>query len=165
MDACRRLILILCIAPAGCVMAAPTGGDPAPDPGEVAFELVGPGGAALVVPVQINDRGPYPLVLDTGATVTCVDESLATELGLPDASGMVGVGGGIGGSLGQMRLLSVDSVAVGAAVVRDLQACTLDLSAMQQVGVEIRGLLGLNFLRNYRLTVDFADRTVRLDPP
>jgi predicted aspartyl protease len=159
---CRTALLFMTVTMAGCVIAAPTGGDAAPGPGEVQFELAGPGGAALVVPVRVNDAGPFPFVLDTGATVTCVDQVLVSELKLPTAQGMIGVGGSIAG-VGRMQLVSLDSVALGDAIVRNLQGCAVDLAPMRQAGLEVRGLVGLNFLKNYRLTVDFDARTVRLE--
>ena len=159
----RAILFIAVLLAGGCVAAVgPTAGDAAPQPGEVPFELVGPGGAALVVPVKINDAGPFPFVLDTGATVTCVDETLVKELSLPDAPGMVAVGGGLRG-FGRMRLVSLESVALGDASVRGLQGCAVDLGPMQKAGVEVRGLLGLNFLRTYILTVDFPRGTVRVE--
>ena len=154
------------LAISACVVGTPPGGNVAPQPGEVAFELAGPGGAALTIPVRINDAGPFPFVLDTGATLTCVDETLVKELALPDAAGAVAFGGGIR-SVGPMRLVRLDSVSVGDATVRDLRGCAVDLAPMRKAGVEIRGLLGLNFLRAYRLVVDFPRSTVRLEltPP
>jgi predicted aspartyl protease len=130
----------------------------------VQFDLAGPGGAALIVPVQVNGAGPFPFVLDTGATLTCVDETLVTELALPDANGPVAIGGGVRG-LGRMRLVTLESVALGEATVRDLQGCAIDLAPVRKVGIDVRGLLGLNFLKPYRLTVDFPGRVVRLERP
>jgi hypothetical protein len=75
---------------------------------------------------------------------------------------MIGVGGSIAG-VGRMQLVSLDSVALGDAIVRNLQGCAVDLAPMRQAGLEVRGLVGLNFLKNYRLTVDFDARTVRLE--
>jgi predicted aspartyl protease len=159
----RLLVLIVTLAAHGCVAVGPAGGTAAPGPGEVRFDLAGPGGAALVVPVRINDAGPFPFVLDTGATVTCVDETLVAELKLPDATGTIAIGGGIRG-LGRMRLVTLESVQLGDARVRDLNGCAVDLGPMRQAGLDIRGLLGLNFLRAYRLTVDFGAQIVRVEP-
>src|SRR5215510_9417073 len=66
--------------------------------GEVEFDLAGPGGAVLVVPVYLNGTGPYDFVLDTGATLTCVDQKLAAQLGLPSRFGRMGIGAGVGGT-------------------------------------------------------------------
>src|SRR5215471_4677537 len=78
----------------GCQLAAPSRlGQPADiAAGEVGFELAGPGGAAIVVPVTINGQGPYKFVVDTGATLTCVDQELARQLNLPERRGQIGVG-------------------------------------------------------------------------
>ena len=35
----------------------------------------------------------------------------------------------------------------------------------EKAGLKIRGLLGLNFLKNYRLTIDFPTRQLELTPP
>ena len=161
----RQLAAILAVAgAAACQQAGAPARTEAPADsaaGEVAFELAGPGGAALVVPVHLNGRGPFDFVLDTGATFTCVDERLAGELGLPPARGVVGVGAGVGGT-GQMRLVAVDSVRVGAARARELTACALDLRHIGSVGLEVDGLLGLNFLRSFHVTLDFEREVLLL---
>ena len=132
--------------------------------GEVKFRMTGPGGAALVVPAHINGRGPIDLILDTGATLTCVDSSLARELDLPERRAALGVAVGVGGS-GRVRLHGVDSLRVGAAVSRSLTVCAIDLSELRRLGGGVRGLLGLNVLRNFRVTLDFDREVVRLAPP
>lgn len=136
----------------------------APEPGEVQFELAGPGGAAVVVPVKVNQTGPYSFVLDTGATLTCVDEQLAKDLDLPQPAGTIRFGVGLRGQ-GQMRLVSIKTLEVGNAKHRDLTGCALDLQSLRASGLEVKGLLGLNFLKSYRMTLDFTDRTLRLDLP
>ena len=112
----------------------------------MSFELAGPGGAALVVPVHLNGEGPYSFVLDTGATLTCVDQVLADSLNLPESAGRIGVGAGIRGS-GRMQLVSVDSLRLGATSAFELTACAIDLSQLETAGLDVHGLLGLNFLR------------------
>ena len=131
--------------------------------GEVSFRWAGPGGAALTVPAAINGREPVELLLDTGATMTCVDTALARAWELPERATR-GVATGLGGS-GRVRLLAVDSLRIGAAVARDLTVCATDLGVLRVVGPEVRGLLGLNVLRNYRVTLDFERGVVRLEPP
>lgn len=117
--------------------------------------LTGAGGAALVVPVRVNGGGPYDFVLDTGATLTCVDRALADSLGLPEARGALGVGAGIRSGPGAMRLVEIDSLSVGGARAEGLTGCTLDLEQFRALGLDARGLLGLNFLREFRVTLDF----------
>ncbi|CAN5505389.1 hypothetical protein BH23BAC4_BH23BAC4_17060 [soil metagenome] len=126
----------------------------------ITFE--GRGEAALVVPVFINGEGPFDFVLDTGATMTCVSEPLAEALELPPQRGAVGMGAGIGGS-GQVALVRLDSVRVGETLATDLGGCVLDLAHMGAVGLAVDGLLGLNFLRAFRVTLDFELDTVRFE--
>ena len=152
---------------AGCADAGGVGSTSVPADsaaGEVAFRMTGPGGAALVVPVHVNGRGPFDLILDTGATLTCVDSSLARELELPERRAVLGMAVGVGGS-GRVRLHQVDSLRIGAAVARSLTVCALDLTELRRLGGGVRGLLGLNVLRNFRVTLDFGREVVRLAPP
>lgn len=132
--------------------------------GEVDFQWAGPGGAALVVPVRINGRGPVDLILDTGATLTCVDTALAREFALPRQRAILGTAVGVRGA-GRVRLHAVDSLQIGAAVVRGLSVCAMDLQGLRIVGRDVRGLLGLNVLRSFRVTVDFEREVLRLAPP
>jgi len=132
--------------------------------GELGFRLAGPGGAAVVVPVYINGQGPIDLILDTGATITCVDSSLTRELSLPEQRLTVGTAIGVGGS-GRVRLHRVDSLRVAGSTTRRLSVCAMDLSAMKVVAPSVRGLLGLNVLRQFTVTLDFERKVLRLAAP
>jgi predicted aspartyl protease len=134
------------------------------EPGEVEFALRGPGEAALVIPVTINGTGPYDFVLDTGATLTCIDSALAAELELPEARGIGAVATGIGGG-GATTIVRIESLTVGSATAGEITACLLDLEQFRAAGIEIQGLLGLNFLRSYTVTLDFERRVARFDEP
>lgn len=161
----RRVLLGLLLLPS-CADMAPDRVEVAADSaaGEVAFELAGPGGAALVVPVHINGRGPYQFVLDTGATVTCVDDELAASLTLPEVRGVVGSAAGVGGA-GGLRLVSVDSLSMGGVRAHELEACVIDLQHLSGVGLDLDGLIGLNFLMEFRVTLDFERNIVTLEKP
>jgi len=161
----RIVPMLLLLAVAGCETGAP-GAVRLPadaEAGEVDFRMAGPGGAALMVPVYVNGEGPLDFVLDTGATFTCVSEQTAERLALPERHA-TGVGVGVGGT-GRLRLVQIDSLRLGGAVAADLPACRLDLSHAEALGIGLDGLLGLNFLSNFLLTVDFEREVVRLEPP
>lgn len=129
---------------------------------EVSFRLAGPNEAALVVPVHVNGHGPYDFILDTGATLTCIEEELAQEIGLEPAAG-VAVGTSIGAA-GRMRLVRIDSLRVGQTTGHGLIGCALDLQRLQQLpGLRIEGLLGLNFLKSFQLTLDFGRKILRFE--
>ena len=168
---CVRLfgfsILLLTLLALGCGM--PSGVSPGSPsetaPGEVSFKLAGANEAAMIVSVKINGKGPYDFVLDTGATFTCVDQKLAEELTLRDWSGPLGTVVITGGE-GEMGFVKIDVLEVGDTVkASDLVACKLDLGRMQPPGFGIKGLVGLNFLKSYRVTIDFERKLLRLDKP
>lgn len=132
--------------------------------GEVPLRVAGRGGAVLLVGVHINGAGPYNLVLDTGATLTCIDERLARELVLPRKTGAVGLGAGVGGAA-RVALVQVDSIRVGSSTVTNLTACVLDLRHLHELGAGgVNGLLGLNFLSAFHVTLDFEQRLMTLSP-
>jgi predicted aspartyl protease len=162
----RLRLACLAMIACGCGPAAPAHVEAPPDSaaGEVGFEWAGTNDAALVVPVYIDGQGPYSFVLDTGATLTCVEQDVAAELSLREASGQIGFSAGIGGS-GRIRLVSADSVRVGSATAEDLPLCALDLSSMERVGMELDGLLGLNFLRPFHISIDFEREVLTLRQP
>ncbi len=163
----RRLALLLAVLLAvACDTAMPRRVTMPADPeaGKVPIRLVGPGGAALVVAAHINGEGPFDLILDTGATYTCVSESLAQRLDLPQRRLGVGIGVGVGGA-GQVRMVQMDSLRVGDAAVETVPACVLELTALRAIASDVEGLLGLNFLRNYHVTLDFERNVLILGPP
>jgi predicted aspartyl protease len=144
--------------------------DPGPDrverpetaeEGEVPIRFGGPGGAALIIPVYVNGEGPFDFVLDTGATLTCIDRALIERLGLPEQR-RAAVGAGVEG-VSRVALVSVDSLRVGAAQGHGLTACELDMEHIQALRIHVDGLLGLNFLREFRLTLDFPGEVARFE--
>jgi predicted aspartyl protease len=162
---CAALTAVVLLV-SGCDQMSPRRTTAPADPaqGEIPFRMVGAGGAALVVSTHINGQGPYDLILDTGATMTCVSQTLAGDLELPSRRTGVGIAIGVGAS-GQVRMVQVDSLRVGEASAEGLPVCVLDLAAVQTVAADVHGLLGLNFLRNYHLTLDFERNVLVLGPP
>jgi predicted aspartyl protease len=131
--------------------------------GEVAIEI-SDGGSAIVVPVRINGQGPFDLILDTGATLTCVDQALAARLELQPKPELLGRGVGISAQ-GTVGMVGIDRIDVGTASASAVTACVLDLQMLRGAGLEVHGLLGLNFLRAYKMTLDFDRKILRLEHP
>lgn len=132
--------------------------------GEIPLELAGANEAALIVPVHINGEGPFRLVLDTGATFTCVTTELAARLDLPEQRGAIGYGAGVHAA-GRVQLVRYDSVRVGSASAHDMGGCALDLSSLAAFGTTVDGLLGLNFLRAFDVRLDFQRNILMLTAP
>lgn len=161
-----KIALLLAFALAACRPTGPSRVEAPADSasGEVPFRMAGPQDVAILIPVRLNGTGPYDFVLDTGATLTCLHDELADSLGLREPAGMLGYGAGVG-SGGSIRLVEIDSVAVGAAQAFDLTGCVLDLAQARAIGIEADGLLGLNFLSAFRVGLDFERDILTLSPP
>jgi predicted aspartyl protease len=107
-----------------------------------------------VVPVTIDGKGPFPFVLDTGASATVVSRSLADKLALPKAGGTVsgmGAGGAVGFTISRIR-----SLAIGDASLQGLEVAVGDVPAIGQAD----GILGYNFLSRFRFTIDYNARAI-----
>jgi predicted aspartyl protease len=161
----QRTLQIILLLVLGCRPTGPARVEAPADSaaGEVAFRMAGPQDVAILVPVRLNGTGPYDFVLDTGATLTCLHDELADSLGLREPAGMLGYGAGVG-SGGNIRLVEIDSLAVGGARAFDLTGCVLDLAQARAIGIEADGLLGLNFLRAFHVELDFERDVLTLAP-
>src|SRR5437016_13430540 len=157
---CTLLLLAACTIPAPKDLGTPN----SITPGEVPFKLAPPNDAAIIVPVKINGHGPYKFVLDTGATFTCIDQKLVEELKLPEWRGQVGVGV-IVPKEGNVRLVKLDTFEVGNSKATDLTACAIEFSRLQTDGLDARGLVGLNFLKSFHVSIDFKKKVLNLDKP
>jgi hypothetical protein len=114
----------------------------------------------VVVPVKINHRGPYDLVVDTGAQVTTIDPALATELHLA-TEGTAGVIGA--GVYERDALTRLDLLEAGSQVVERALALVGDLRQLQAADKNIRGILGFNFLGLFDMLLDYPHGVLCLD--
>jgi hypothetical protein len=116
--------------------------------------------ALLVIPVRINQAGPYDFIVDTGSQLNVIDPSLAAELHLK-AQGTVGVF-----EVASYRQASVgmlDSIEAGSQVVRKPFVVVLDLGQIQAADRRIRGVLGEDFLAHFDVFIDYSHRLLCLD--
>jgi hypothetical protein len=116
--------------------------------------------ALIVIPVKVNQAGPFDFMVDTGSQVTVIDPSLAAELSLK--------------SQGRVSLVSVSSVAQASATVLDTleagfkmleksPAIVQDLRALQAADPRIRGVLGESFLAHFDLFIDYGHKLLCLE--
>lgn len=119
------------------------------------FELAGGEDPLLLVPVHVNERGPYKFIVDTGASVSLITPSLAQSLSITGTS--IASGMGAGGQL-SVSLSSVDKLAVGEVFMEKMQIAISDelYRIGEAINARVDGNLGFNFLKNFRLTIDYA---------
>jgi aspartyl protease family protein len=112
---------------------------------------------SIIVPVTLNRTLNANLLLDTGASMTMVSRRIATALALYATSSrqFSGVGGNV-----TAQIARVDSLKVGDAEVNGMPVSIHDLS---QTPV-FEGLLGMDFLGRFQVSVDTAKRVLVLNP-
>jgi hypothetical protein len=117
-------------------------------------------GALLVIPVKINQSGPFEFMVDTGSQVTVIDPALATELHLKP-QGTVGLVSAASYANASFTLLN--TLEANFHAVERPYAIVQDLGQIQAADARIRGVLGENFLAHFDLLIDYAHNLICLD--
>ena len=127
------------------------------------FRLAGGAQPLILLPVQVNDHGPFDFILDTGAGTSLLSSELAKQL---DAKILGSKEGQSAGGKVAVSLAKVDSLAVGETKLRDVDVGIVDLSHIgKTIGAKIDGDLGYNFLKHFRVTINYRDSEICLDDP
>ena len=114
-------------------------------------------GSKVIVSVLFNNNRRANLLLDTGASQTMISKRVAQDLRLYSSGS--GKRYGIGGAV-TVSTAVIDSVKVGQAEIQQLQVSIHDFS----VDPSYEGLLGFDFLRNFRVSLDLQQSTLLLSP-
>ena len=100
-------------------------------------------------PVRINGRGPFRLVLDTGASHSGITRIVALVLGIPTNSGKPVILSGVTGST-IVPTIHVDTLSVG-----DLSVDSTVLPILPDAFGGAEGVLGYEGLSDKRIFIDF----------
>lgn len=129
---------------------------------EIPFQAAHAENPLVVVPVFVNEKGPYDFALDTGASSTVISLELAAEFGLATEKipQLTGGGGNVTAARVQLR-----SLAVGAVRQENLTAAASDFLTQLNaaLGSKLQGIVGYNFLRHYRVTLDYPRAALSLE--
>ena len=114
----------------------------------------------MVVPVSINHSGPYPFLFDTGTQMTMIDPALASQLqlSLDGQANVASAGVNASASYSQIERVELDSHAVSS-----LKVLVYDLANLQAGGLNVRGVLGEDFLERFDVLIDNAHSLLCLD--
>lgn len=130
---------------------------PAPKPPCVPFHNAND---RIVADVTVNGYGPYPFLLDTGSQSTMIDALLANTFHLPDAGG-VSVISAVGG---RSRSHFVDATVTMAGQSRVAHAVVYAFAPKPGARDRIYGIIGMDVLKHYTLTIDFDHVCLVLRP-
>jgi hypothetical protein len=110
----------------------------------------------VIIWVIFNGSVTAPIAIDTGAPETMISVKLAEKLGLfdEDQGRLVVKAGGIGGTAPAVRSI-IDEIQVGGA-----QSQFVPTTIVQSFSDAFEGLLGLDFVSNYSVTIDSKRKVV-----
>lgn len=109
----------------------------------------------MTVAVQVNGRGPYRFVVDSGADTSVIGERMARSLQLPGGTPIFL--NGMTDSRQVDRVL-VDELQLGPSTIRNLE-----LPALKDRDLGAEGMIGLDALVEQRLMMDFEKRLISVD--
>jgi hypothetical protein len=116
--------------------------------------------ALIVIPVKLNQAGPFDFMVDTGSQVTVIDPSLASQLDLKPQGrvGLISVA-----SDAQASVTVLDTLEANSKVVEKSPAIVQDLRQIQAADPRILGVLGESFLAHFDLLIDYGHGLLCLD--
>jgi predicted aspartyl protease len=159
----KHFAMTLDYATNALMLKRPVGSTPrALDAREITFRWANEEDPLVVVPAFVNDKGPYDFALDTGASSTVIALELVEEFGLATEKISQMTAGGGNGTVSRVRL---SSLAVGAARQVNLAAAASDFLTQlnAELGSKLLGIVGYDFLRHYRLTLDYPRGALTLE--
>jgi predicted aspartyl protease len=112
-----------------------------------------------VIPAQVNGKGPYWFLLDTGATSTTIRPQLAAALGLPKMAAQISGLQSMGGTM-SADLYRVESINYGPMEAKNVLAPMFTLPESRSH--PLMGVAGIDILRGHAIEFDFVQRTIRL---
>jgi len=145
-------------SPPGAQTSSPGVANPAEELSEVIVETNEPKFVAptrrdrigrIWAPVMIDGKGPYRLVLDTGANRSAITTHTAQLLGIPQTTGGTLVTGFTGAAMAPT--IHVEQLEVG-----DLLMGPTEMPVLPDVFGGAQGVLGIEGLQNKRIVADFT---------
>ncbi len=128
------------------------------------FHIANPDRPIMTVKGTINGKGPFNFIFDTGASMTIIEKQTAEELGLDKKVLGTRPAQGAGGVLSS-AMLRVDSILVDNVEAKDIQVGVLDLSNVSKCGCveQLGGIIGYNFVKDYRVTIDYPKQEIHFE--
>ena len=110
--------------------------------------------------VSIDGRGPLRFLVDTGSSMTVVDQTVASRLRLPTGTSTTAIT--TSGTAAVARSI-VSELRAGSLTVNDLAVLVLPLPSFPSHG-RVDGILGMNALADRSFVLDVERRCLDIDP-
>lgn len=135
---------------------SPASGSPSPAPAAasvVPFEARRD--SQIVVPLYFDGTGPWRFLVDTGASRSAISYAVVSQIGVPlvttDAAG----------GTDSQPVARLTNLTVGCARAQALLAPTLSQGEVRQLGTDVVGVLGQDFLSRFSYTLDYRRNLLR----
>ncbi len=131
--------------------------------GRMPFES---GRGLVLIQGRINGSRPLSFILDTGAGISVIDNSLIESLGLKEVGSTTAIGAG-----GAARAKSLEGAKLALDPLGEpveLPLIGLPIKGLEmQIGAPVDGILGRDLFDKYVITIDYRDRWVGFskEPP
>lgn len=111
----------------------------------------------IMVPIMINDQGPFHMVFDTGGVNTLMPET-AKKLKLKTTN--AGFGGGAGDKEIPIKQVKIKNYKVGHILMEDQDFYVMDLSQIKKAFnfKDFDGIIGYELLKKYIVTINYDDK-------
>jgi clan AA aspartic protease (TIGR02281 family) len=116
-------------------------------------------GQIVVIQALLNQKRAVKFVVDTGASYTMISSAVARDLDIDLTQNQRTMPFQTANGLIQAPLTNLDSITVGGMEIKNLIAAVHDAVHDPQVA----GLLGLNFLSNFRMDIDTQKGLLHLE--
>ena len=116
-----------------------------------------------IIELEINGKGPFRFVFDTGCEGMVLMDGLAEELHLP-VTGKSHMGDPTDPEAIEIDRVAIDTVKIGGATFTDLKAASWDAPTHFSHGsLKTRGIIGLVVMSDFLVTFDFANGRLTLE--
>lgn len=113
----------------------------------------------ILIQVSVNGTEGMHFLLDTGASVSVINESMVDELGLEQKGRLVEVIGAAGRA--EASFTKVESIAMPGLELVNQQLLAVDLDPfLPYVGRRVDGILGFDFISRFVVKIDYEKRTL-----
>ena len=116
-------------------------------------------GMVVLVEATLNHKTSAKFVVDTGASYTMISSATAKELAIDASQDERTIPFQTANGVIQAPLTNLDSVTVGGMEIKNITAAIHDVMP----DAKVAGLLGLNFLSNFRMDIDTQKGLLHLE--
>ena len=117
----------------------------------------------IIVDAYVNNKGPFNLVVDTGASMTIISPAVARAAGV-NQEGARAKATGATGNL-DARVARLKSLKLGSNELNGINVAIMSLATLNRATrLRLGGIIGYNVLKRFQITIDYSVRRILFTP-